>query len=298
MNGISLVMATIGRVADIQRLLDSLCVQTCREFELIVVDQNPDDRLVPLMEEAKSKGLSVLHLRQEKPNLCSARNLGLAHALYEVVAFPDDDCWYERDVLEKVLKRIKGADRPGSVVIRWAEQSPKDMEVEKKLDVAKWRAFREKDASSITQFYRTAPLRKMGGFDPALGLHSWFGVGEETDLMFRFLAKGLDVVYLPDALVHHAYGLQPTLSWAAAFKRTRRRARGTGGIYAKHRLAPWVIARGLLAPMVKGLFSLHRPAQCATQLGASLGRLEGYLRWRFNRAELEAERPEIEVTAR
>jgi hypothetical protein len=58
------------------------------------------------------------------------------------------------------------------------------------------------------------------------------------------------------------------------FRQERARARGTGALYAKHRLPAWVIARGLLAP----LLALPGPDLTAGA-ARSLGRLEGLMRW-------------------
>jgi glycosyltransferase involved in cell wall biosynthesis len=204
MNGVSLVMATLGRVKEVERFVACLQAQTNRNFELIVVDQNPDDRLVPILKEAVKKGISTRHIRQSLPNQCLARNTGLANASMHIVAFPDDDCWYEADTLEVVLSRMSAVDAPAVLVIRWYEQDHIGRPAHV-LDYSQWRMFSGVDASMITQFYRKDLFETVDSFDLALGLHSWFGGAEETDLMLRILQSGAKVVYTPAALVHHTF---------------------------------------------------------------------------------------------
>ena len=45
----SLIVATLGRTAELRRLLESLAVQTHQDFEVIVVDQNTDDRVSQIL---------------------------------------------------------------------------------------------------------------------------------------------------------------------------------------------------------------------------------------------------------
>jgi len=281
MSLVSLVMATLGRVREIEEFVQSLAAQTHKDYELIIVDQNPDDRLIPVINFARDLGIPVIHLRQSLPNQCLARNAGLSHAQGNFVAFPDDDCWYENDVLEKVVKRMHEGDSPECVVIRWLEQDPvggKPHRISNKL----WRRFKEVKCSCITLFFKRNLLLELEGFDAAFGLHSWYGGSEETDLMFRVIANDSNVVYLPDALVHHPFNRSINRPFLKEFAQARSRARGTGAIYAKHKLEVLVILRGFLSPLIKPWFTTKSILRIIQSLCLSLGRIEGFLHWRFS----------------
>jgi len=46
----SILLATCGRTQELHQFFASLIAQTCRDFQVIVIDQNPDDRLVKELE--------------------------------------------------------------------------------------------------------------------------------------------------------------------------------------------------------------------------------------------------------
>lgn len=281
MNGVSLVMATLGRVDEIRRGVEALLKQTSRQFELIVVDQNPDDRLVPVLAYARAAGMAVRHVRQLEPNQCLARNAGLALASMDLVAFPDDDCWYEPETIESVIACMSAADAPDGLLVRWVEQDPRGAP-EHVLDGTKWRSFREVHASAITQFFRRELIESVGGFDSHLGLHSWFGGGEETDLMFRVLASGAVIRYSPMPLVHHPFNhWRIGADLRSACRKSRSRSRGTGALYAKHRLSGIVILRGFVSPLVRPLWSRQGWDGVSQGFFTTLGRIEGFCRWRW-----------------
>src|SRR5918992_619092 len=96
-------MPTMGRRKEPERFLASLTAQTFRNFELIVVDQNPDDRLAPVLK-AYGDLYPILHLRTKREGASAVRNEGLEYSCSDMVAFPDDDCRYPPDLLEKVAR--------------------------------------------------------------------------------------------------------------------------------------------------------------------------------------------------
>ncbi|MGC8559499.1 MAG: glycosyltransferase family 2 protein [Phycisphaerae bacterium] len=230
----SLIVATINRVDTLDRLLESLDGQIYTDFEVIIADQNSDQRVMPLVERYAG-GLHLRHCRV-RPGLSAARNEALAMAKGAVVAFPDDDCWYLPETLSRIDALMQdhadveglsvaccdGDGRPS--VQNWPREpvriTPRNV----------WRR-----AVSIGLFIRREEVRSVGGFDESLGAGSGspWGSGEETDLVLRLLSAGVDLDYLPELLVGHA---NPTDDFdAAAGARALAYGRGLGRVLAKHR---------------------------------------------------------------
>lgn len=277
---VSLVMATVDRSDDIRRVVRSLAAQTEGAFELIVVDQNTDGRLDAIVCEGRALGLDIVHERFSARNLSAARNHGIKCARYEIIGFPDDDCWYEPSVIELVRTFLMTRRDFGGVVARWYEESPVGG-VQTALSLDRLRRFRERDTSSITLFLRRSVLLDIGGFDERFGVSRYFGASEETDLLIRYMSSGEPICYRPDVVVHHAYPSRMTGTLGQLCRRLRSRERGVGAIYAKHNLSRVVIARGILAPILRSCIPPRSMRSILAGCSVSLGRVEGYLRWRM-----------------
>ena len=214
----SLILGTVGRVEALSRFLQHLDTQTYRNFELIIVDQNPDGVLEPLIRQYQEK-FTLLHLRSGR-GLSRARNIGLLQFSGDVVAFPDDDCWYVSDTLEKVAQTFcensdfdgftgRGADdnRPADYVFF----SHRSGWVNKKNV---WRC-----GTSFSIFLRSKVIRAVGPFDESLGVGSESGKhsAEEVDYLVRAIESGFRIYYCADFCILHPY---PALAYdrAAAMK--------------------------------------------------------------------------------
>lgn len=291
MRDLSLILATVGRTSELNRLFDSLIAQSFRNFEVIVVDQNHDERLLPVLQRARSLGIVLKHLRHHPPNLALARNTGIAAASGTWLGFPDDDCWYEPPMLDRVILRSRRRDAPRGVICRWVEQ---DAAVPPGL--LSWQRscrFRDIPVSSITLFFQRSLVNELGGFDGRLGVGQWFGAAEETDIVLRALRAGALLAHEPAAHVHHK--LEPSHASGNAQARTaaRHRARGTGALYAKHKLPLWVILRGLTAPVLRPLLKGRMGAELAHGMAVTRGRLDGWLRW----SERHTRKPDAKTSA-
>lgn len=278
----SLILATVGRTSELERLFNSLAVQTFHDFEVIVVDQNTDDRLTPHLVRAVSLGLVIRHLKHHPPNLAAARNAGIEAATGEWIGFPDDDCWYDRAALKILEMRFTGIEAPTGVIVRWMEQSD-PLVAAANLTWARSKKFRDIPVSSITLFLRRSLFDRIGGFDSRFGIGQWFGAAEETDMVLRALRSGALIVYEATAQVHHAVITQTPAENPLARLAARHRARGTGALYAKHALPLWVIVRGLAAPVLRPLLKGAFGAELAHGCAVTLGRLDGLLGWNRRR---------------
>ena len=99
---VSLVLATLGRDRELVDFLKSLLLQTHKNFELIIIDQNKDGKVDSIVDPFKDC-LDVKHVKVDFVGNSRARDYGIGMAQGRIIAFPDDDCGYDRDVLKKVV---------------------------------------------------------------------------------------------------------------------------------------------------------------------------------------------------
>ncbi len=268
-----LIAATVDRDEELRPLLDSLERQTYRRFRLLLVDQNGDERVEGLLP---GRELDVLRLPSPR-GLSRARNIGLAHVKADVVAFPDDDCSYPSDLLERVARRLAGspeldgvtggvADAEGRVVGRWRS--------ERGL-LARDNVWHSGVSASI--FLRRETVDRIGPFDEQLGLGSpgpWSS-GEEIDFLVRALDLGARIEYDPQVVVTHDVS---TYSPAGLRSVGRRDGASVGYILRKHRFPARTVARMLVRPLGGAALSLLRGdvARARFHVSTLRGRIAGY----------------------
>jgi len=182
---ISLVCATKGRTGEVEKLLDSLAAQNHAAMEVILVDQNLDDRLVPIIDRFRDR-LPLNHMRMQPIGVSAARNAGFRAARGQVVTFPDDDCWYPPTLVADVERWF--ASHPEYAILavacldesgvrsgnRWF-QDECDLKVSNSL----------RTTMCPTLFFNCTPAMRETFFDEALNY------GEDTDFCLRQLKTGV-----------------------------------------------------------------------------------------------------------
>lgn len=196
----SLILATVGRTEDVANFLAHLASQSYRSFELIVVDQNQDDRLVSVLEEYAPQ-FPIQHCKSAI-GLSRARNVGLERATGNVIVFPDDDCWYSPDLLERVARILVANPDLDGVTGRPIDNSFSRFH-RTSGPIDKHNVFLR--CTSFTIFLRSRVVETVGKFDEGLGLGSGGGMiaAEESDYLIRALAAGFHLTFDADIQVFH-----------------------------------------------------------------------------------------------
>jgi GT2 family glycosyltransferase len=267
-----LVIATVDRVPDLGRLFASLEAQTHRAFRVLLVDQNEDDRLEPLLRE---RDFDIVRLRAER-GLSQARNAALGEIRADLVAFPDDDCSFAPELLMQVARRFaddgldgltgRAVDETGHSSSSWARDSA--LLTRENL----WNR-----AISFTIFLRAPLVARVGRFDEQLGLgaETPWASGEEIDYLVRAVDARARIEYDPELIVTH-----PNKQISSTDRRSLagRDGASVGYILRKHAYPKRTVGRMFMRPVGGALLALARldRGQAAFQLSTLRGRLLGY----------------------
>ena len=103
---LSVVVPVYGTEKYLRQCLDSLCRQTLRDAEFILVDDASPDRSIRIMEEYAARDSRFRILRHESNRgLFAARLTGVKAAQGEYVAFLDSDDYVSVDFYRSAVER-------------------------------------------------------------------------------------------------------------------------------------------------------------------------------------------------
>lgn len=275
---VSAIVATVDRTTPLRRLLESLAAQTSPLAEVIVVDQN--DAPLPdaiLRERAWPFLLHHVHCPRHR-GVSRARNLGWRQAAGQWLLFPDDDCWYPPDYVERALAL---ASEHSADIMAGRPTDPTGRTINGRFENTAGPITRSTAFTSEIEWntlIRHDAMKQLGGYDEALSLGGdtpWQG-SEGLDLVLRAILLDLDCRYDPDLVAHHAE-LPVDRPDRPMVRKGRDYGRSLGRVLALHGFGFWGVAYwmarsagNLAASLAKGRFD-----RAWYYLNQMVGRFEG-----------------------
>jgi len=89
----------------VEKAIGSVLDQTCKDFEIIVVDDGSTDGSGEFVKEIFDGGIK--YIRQENKGAAAAVNKGISSSKANYIAFCDHDDWWLPDKLEKQVKFLE-----------------------------------------------------------------------------------------------------------------------------------------------------------------------------------------------
>lgn len=224
----SLIMATYGRSHEIKIFCESLLLQSEQDFELIIVDQNTDNRVIEIIQPYQSL-FTIKYIKSTVKGLSYNRNIGLKHAIGEIIAFPDDDCIYLKDTLQFIEEKIK-KDKTSFYCLN-TKDTKRDLTYltpQKRWNINYYNFMR---GGCSPSFFVTKNALEGFYFDEKLGVGAPFGSAEESDMLLYLLVHNKKGIYDGNHFILH-----PGMDYKATIHNDTRNytyALGFGALYKK-----------------------------------------------------------------
>jgi GT2 family glycosyltransferase len=224
---VSVVIATCAEVETTVRCVAAIRCAARGPYETIVVENRPADSAVErALVERFGEDERVRYVEERRPGLACARNAGLRAARGEFVAFTDDDVIVDPAWLPAIRATFTAhpeVDCVTGLILPLELETPTQLLVERFAGYAKGflpRVYALAEpppdqplfpytagyfGSGANMAFRTAALRRLGGFDPVLGTGTHARGCEDLDICIRVLNAGKRLAYEPRAVVWHRH---------------------------------------------------------------------------------------------
>lgn len=122
---ISVIVPTIGRPASLERLLQSLAIQSYRPFEVLIADGSSSSETESIANQLRWRtlGLEITRIPVSPPNAVSQRKAAIARSTGEYLLFLDDDVVLEPTCIENMISVILSAEDIVAVVADFNNQT-------------------------------------------------------------------------------------------------------------------------------------------------------------------------------
>ena len=100
---ITVITACYNSEKTITKTLESICAQTNRDFEYIIVDGKSSDKTIEIIEKYKKiLNDQLIYVSERDQGIYDAMNKGIRMSSGKLISFIGSDDWYEKDCFQNV----------------------------------------------------------------------------------------------------------------------------------------------------------------------------------------------------
>ena len=213
---VSIIIVNWNGLAHLQDCLGSLEDQTCRDFEVILVDNGSEDNSKEFVQK-NYPWVKIVALN-ENTGFATGNNLGLEQAQGEYIITLNNDTRVEPDWLEHLVRAADNHPRAGMVASRICSFDESDIIDSVGMGICpdgmsrgryrnrRWSSLHLQDVEEIffpsacAALYKRAMMEETGFFDD-----DFFAFAEDSDLGLRGRLAGWEAIAATRAVVLHKY---------------------------------------------------------------------------------------------
>lgn len=213
---IAIVVLNYKGLHDTKKCVGSLLEQTCKDFEIYLIDNGSGDESVEELKKLKDDRLH-LHLEEKNTGFTGGVNIGIKWAInnnFDAVALLNNDAVANSDWLENLVKPLenkevsavtslmldktgKFIDDVGDIYSTWGIPSLRAEGESKESAPESGFVFGGTGGATI---YRTEVFEDIGFFD-----EDFFAYNEDVDIDWRMQLAGYKIWYEKSAIVLHEH---------------------------------------------------------------------------------------------
>jgi glycosyltransferase involved in cell wall biosynthesis len=103
---VSVIIPTYNEEHGIIKCIDSMMEQSCKDLELLIVDDGSKDQTPLLLDELQKRFPQIKLLNQKHQGPGKARNLAAKEAKGEILVFMDADMTFDKDFVKDLIAPI------------------------------------------------------------------------------------------------------------------------------------------------------------------------------------------------
>ena len=194
----SVIVPLYNKAPYVRKALESVCAQTCTDWECIVVDDGSTDGSAEIAQEYADR---VTIIRQANAGVAVARNKGVAASEGEYLCFLDADDWWKPESLEEMNRLIEAYPEAGIYATNYIYVKTGKTHVALRLPTGTMdypKAYMENVAMPVTSITACMPRKifdEMGGFSEGIQLGEDFLLWAKTAMHYSIAYSEKPMAY-------------------------------------------------------------------------------------------------------